>query len=82
MKKPPIQIIYRKLGKEQAHGLAYTEERVIHIDSRLKGKELLYTLIHEIAHCQNPKWAEIKVIGHSKEMADLLWQELMNQIGI
>lgn len=82
MKKPAIKVIYRKLGKEQAHGLAYKEDRVIHIDSRLKGRELLTCLVHEIVHIQNPTWAEIKVEGHSKEMADILWEQFMDYLGL
>lgn len=67
------QIIHRKLGKERANGLAFCEEGIIHIDERLKGKEHLCISLHEIIHILNPKWSEIKVVGHSKEMADLLW---------
>jgi hypothetical protein len=82
MKKPAIKVIHRKLGKEQASGLAYKEDRIIHIDSRLKGKEWLEVLIHEVLHCQNPTWSEIKIIGHSKEMSDIIWEETLNKIGI
>ena len=35
-----IKIIYRKLGREQAHGLA-SSDGVIEIDERLKGKKHL-----------------------------------------
>lgn len=75
MNKPPIKIQYKKLGREQAHGLAYKEDREIVIDNRLKGQELLETLVHEIIHIQSPKFAEIKVQGHAKELAELLWQQ-------
>jgi Zn-dependent peptidase ImmA (M78 family) len=74
------QIIHRKLGKERANGLAFCEAGVIHIDSRLSGYEHLYTLIHEICHVQNPTWSEIKIEGHSKEMAKLLWENNYRQI--
>jgi hypothetical protein len=74
MEKPPIKIFYRKLGKEQALGLAFKDTRVIHIDSRLQGLEKLTVLIHEIMHVQQPKWAEIKVEGNAKELAQLLWE--------
>ena len=75
MKKQPIKVVHRKLGKHKAIGLAWTEERKIEIDTRLQGYDLLYVTLHEIVHIQNPKWSEIKVEGHSKEMADLLWQQ-------
>ena len=73
--KPPIKVNYTKLGREQAHGLAYKEDRVIHVDPRLDGGDMLHTIIHEIIHIQNPKWPEIKVQGHAKEMFDILWRE-------
>lgn len=72
-KKNPIKIITSKLGRSKAMGLAWPDDRVIAIDSRLSGKELLDTLIHEIMHCQNPKWPEIMVAGKATELADLLW---------
>ena len=70
-----IVIRYRKLGKERAHGLAYKDDREIHIDSRLKGVDLLETIIHEIMHVQNPKWPEIKVQGHAKQLAAILYEQ-------
>ena len=73
--KQPIKISFKKLGREQAHGLAYKEDREIIIDNRLKGFDLLETIIHEAKHCQCPAWAEIKVQGHAKELAELLWQQ-------
>jgi hypothetical protein len=67
------QVIHRKLGKEQAMGLAFVDDGVIHIDERLKGIEHLDTLVHEIYHCLNPKFSEIKVQGHATELAKILW---------
>jgi hypothetical protein len=67
------KIIHRKLGKEKAMGLAYTEEGEIHIDERLKGIDHLDTLVHEVYHCLNPKFSEIKVQGHATELAKILW---------
>jgi hypothetical protein len=67
------QVVHRKLGKYNAVGLAHCESGIIEIDSRLKGQEHLYIACHEITHVLNPKWSEIKVEGHSKEMAQLLW---------
>jgi hypothetical protein len=66
-------ITHKKLGREKAHGQAYKDEGVIEIDSRLKGWEHLDTVIHEILHCQNKRWSEAKIIGHSNEMSQLLW---------
>ena len=81
MDKQPIKIIYRKLGKEQASGLAYKEDRLIHLDSRLKGKEWLEVLIHEVLHIQNPTWSEIKIIGHSRELSEIVFNEAVKKLG-
>jgi hypothetical protein len=72
-KKEPIKVVHRKLGKHKAIGLAWKEERIIELDTRLKGFDFLSVAIHEILHVQNPKWSEIKVEGHAKEMAEILW---------
>jgi hypothetical protein len=72
-KKKPIKVVHGKLGRQGAVGLAYAEERVIILDPRLKGFEYLETAIHEVIHCQNPKWPEITVEARAKEMADILW---------
>ena len=80
--KQPIKISYRKLGREQAHGLAYKEDREIIIDNRLKGQDLLETIIHEIQHVQFPKWGEHMVIGRSKELAELLWQQGFRKVDL
>lgn len=70
----------RKLGKHKALGLAYTENGEIHIDERLKGEEYLYVLIHEILHIQNPKWPEIKIIGHAKELANIIYSKNFRKV--
>lgn len=69
------KVIHRKLGKEVASGLAFCETGVIHIDSRLKGQDHLETLVHEAMHIMQPKWSEIRVIGNSKELARVLWEQ-------
>ena len=68
------KIIHRKLGKEGADGLAFCEDGVIHIDSRLRGERHLNVLIHECLHVQNPRWSELKVEGHANELAKILWE--------
>lgn len=79
MKRKPIQILHKKLGRSKfdghnVDGLAYKDDRVIEIDSRLKGKDHLETIIHEVCHLQNPKWGELMVQGRSKELSDILWE--------
>lgn len=67
------KVIHRKLGREQSMGLAFVEDGVIHIDERLMGIDHLDTLVHEVYHCLNPKFSEIKVQGHASELAKILW---------
>ena len=69
-----LLIFWKKIKHFKAHGLAYKETGKIVIDSRLKGFPKMETIIHEILHIQNPRWAEIKVDGHAKEIAELLWE--------
>lgn len=80
--KKPISISYEMLGRSRAWGLAYKEDRDIEIDARLDGFELFLTLIHEIMHIQNPAWSEIKVEGHSQEMARLLWDQKFRRVDL
>jgi len=69
-----IKIIYRKLGKEQAYGIA-SSDGIIEIDSRLKSKKHLEVLIHELLHLLNPKDTEDMVIKKSVTLTKILWQE-------
>ena len=70
-----MKVKYRKLGREKAIGQAHQSRKLIEIDSRLKGKKLLTTIIHEIMHLQNDDWSESKVEKHSTEMGNILWKE-------
>ena len=69
-----IKIEYRKLGREQAHGIAESDGIVI-IDSRLKGKKLLEIILHEVAHLQNPMDDEETIIEKSVTLCKILWKE-------
>jgi hypothetical protein len=73
-RKKPITIKFGKLGKHKADGLAYVEKRKIVIDMRLSGVELLETILHEIAHVQQPDLSEEAVLEYSKETAEILWK--------
>lgn len=67
------KVVYRLLGKHQAHGQA--TPKLIEIDSRLKGKKLLEILVHEGVHAYNFNMEEEEVIKLSRFMTDLLWRE-------
>jgi hypothetical protein len=73
-KKKPITIKFGKLGKYKADGLAYVDNRKILIDMRLTGIELLETILHEVAHVQQPDLSEEAILEYSKETADILWK--------
>jgi hypothetical protein len=73
-RKKPITIKFGKLGKHKADGLAYVENRKIIIDMRLTGVELLETILHEVAHVQQPDLSEEAILEYSKETADILWK--------
>ena len=69
-----IKIIYKKLGKEKAHGISFSDGEVI-LDPRLKGKKHLEILIHEVMHILNPKDSEQAIIKKSVTLCKILWTE-------
>jgi len=71
---PRIKIVYRKLGKEQAYGMA-SSDGIIEIDERLRSKKHLEVLIHEVLHILNPKDTEETIIKKSVALTKILWKE-------
>ena len=69
-----IKIRYRKLGKEQAYGIAESDGN-IYIDERLKGKKHLEILLHEVLHLLNPTEDEKTIIRKSVTLTKILWKE-------
>lgn len=69
-----IKIIYKKLGREQAHGIAESDGN-IYLDARLKGKKHLEIIIHEILHILNPTDTELAIIKKSITLTKVLWKE-------
>lgn len=67
------KVIHRKLGREQALGIAHIGKNKIELDERLKGKKYIEILIHEKIHLQNPEWSESKVNKHAIELTKVLW---------
>ena len=70
-----IKVKYRKLGKEQADGIAYTKSRIIEIDERLEGHDHLSVIIHEMTHILQPHLDEDYVAMIEKEMMKVLRKE-------
>ena len=69
-----IKIIYKKLGREQAHGIAESDG-IIYLDPRLKGKKHLEIMIHEVLHILNPADSELSIIKKSITLTKVLWME-------
>ena len=69
-----IKIIYKKLGREQAHGIAESDGN-IYLDPRLKGKKHLEIMIHEVLHILNPNDTELAIIKKSITLTKVLWKE-------
>lgn len=68
-----IKVIYKKLGREQAHGIAESDG-IIYIDPRLRGRKELEILIHEAYHLLQPEAEEDEVIEKSVTLTKLLWR--------
>ena len=69
-----IKIIYKKLGKEKVHGLAWSDGD-LYLDPRLKGKKHCEILIHEVLHLLNPMDSEQAIIKKSITLTKILWAE-------
>lgn len=68
-----IKVIYKKLGREQAHGIAESDG-IIYIDPRLRGRKEMEMLIHETYHLLEPEASEEEVIQKSVILTKLLWR--------
>jgi len=73
-KTKEITIKEKKLGRQKAWGISYEELQHIELDTRLVGKSHLETVLHELAHLDNPEWSESKVTRISKRNANILWK--------
>lgn len=76
-----IKVIYKKLGRQQAYGITWKDGRV-YIDSRLKKKDQLETLVHEILHCVFPEYEEEEIDKRAKIISDTLWNEGFRKVDI
>ena len=69
------KVKYRKLGREFAFGLSHTENDLIELDERIKGKKHLEVLVHECLHLLYPHLEEDEVIRDSIRIIKTLWGE-------
>ena len=74
MKSKHPKVVERKLGREQAFGLAWEERGLMEIDPRQNAKDYTDTLIHEWFHLEFPEWGERKIAAKSKKLAAFLWK--------
>jgi hypothetical protein len=78
-----VQIRERKLGRHNAHGIVHefdSDNPLIELDTKLKGRDRLVILTHELLHCAFPSLAEKRVIAISKLIAGALWAENYRRI--
>lgn len=76
----PIKIIERKLGKEQAYGQAYKENRIIELDKRLSHPYRLEVIVHELLHVAYPWMTEEQVEDGAPQIAEALWRDRYRRI--
>lgn len=80
MRTKKVKVVHRKLGRERADGLAFKDDFIIHIDSRLTGKNYVLTAIHELLHIYLPDLVEDKIIDISENLCDSLWDLKIRKI--
>lgn len=80
MARPKIKVIEKKLGRQSAMGIAYTDTGLIHVDPRQTSRQYLDTLIHEMLHVYNPEWSESRVSKTANEMTEILWAKDFRRI--
>ena len=68
------EVEHRKLGRDNAYGIAWMNENKISIDSRITGYRYMLYLLHEHFHLKHPDWSETKVKKESSKTARFLWQ--------
>jgi hypothetical protein len=75
MRKKPVKVVWRKLGREQAWGQATIGEGLVEVDPRLGAKRQLEVLIHEVTHLAHPAMTEKEVDRTGKLICKVLWQQ-------
>ena len=79
------KVVFRKLGKHRSKdgygiwGLASDpefghKERMIELDSRLRNRKKMETMIHECAHIASPNLSEMEVDRIAKMASRVLWR--------
>jgi len=76
------KIMYEKLGRHKAIGLCYKDPAHpwIFLDPRIRGKQHLEVLIHELLHAEFPELSETMVTRKAYRLRDMLWSEKYRRI--
>lgn len=74
-KRKKIKLVDKKLGRERALGQAYSGERLVEIDPRLRSKVRLSVAIHEFLHIVFPDMSESKIDRAAPKIAKALWAD-------
>jgi hypothetical protein len=61
--------------RHNAMGLAWVGDGLIEIDPRLKEKERIEVLVHELLHHMHPEWTEDEVDRHGQWLGLILWRQ-------
>jgi hypothetical protein len=64
-----------KVEGYHVYGFSLIGKNEIYIDSRLRGRKYLDTLIHEKLHLLFPDWSETKVIKTAHALTSVLWKQ-------
>ena len=65
-----------KIEVATLNGLYESESKLITIDKRLRGREALETLLHELLHAELPKLTEDQVMRTARSQATAVWSVL------
>lgn len=72
IKEEEITIKFKKLGKNKALGLAFKEEKIIYLDPKLKGKDFINVLTHELCHLLFPYLIEEEIDNAANVISNIL----------
>ena len=69
------KVIWKKLGREQAWGMADSDTNTIWVDTRLGAKRQTEVLLHEGLHIAFPEMTEADVDRAGKLLSRLMWSQ-------
>lgn len=79
---PRLKVQERKLGRENALGLAWKGSGLIELDPRLKGRQRLEVLVHESLHHLFIDASEETVDATGRKIAALLWAQGYRRVDV